>query len=79
MNENETASLILQAAFAKLKAQRQEAKAVLMLLATNPVGLADHTKIIDEFIHWTKVMAEADDSLRTLKLEFTADGQPNEE
>lgn len=67
---NDTADLILTAAFAKLQAQKQEAKAVLMVLATKPVGIADHTKIVDEFIHWTKVMAEATDAMKTLKSEF---------
>ena len=68
---SDTADLILNAAFSKLQAQKQEAKAVLMVLATNSVGIADHTKIVDEFIHWTKVMAEANDAIKTLKSEFT--------
>ena len=68
---SDSADLILNAAFMKLKAQRQEAKAILMVLATKPVGIADHTKIVDEFIHWTKVMAEANDAIKTLQSEFT--------
>ena len=75
---NDTASLILQAAFSKLKAQKEEAKAVLMVLGTSPVGIADHTKIVDEFVHWTKVMAEAEDGIKTLKLAFTAEQENNE-
>ena len=75
---NDTANLILNAAFAKLKAQKDEAKAVLMILATSPVGIADHTKIIDDFIHWTKVLAEADDAIKSLKSEFTSDQGHNE-
>ena len=74
---NDTADLILTAAFSKLQAQKQEAKAVLMVLATKTVGIADHTKIVDEFIHWTKVMAEADDAIKTLKAEFIQQDQQN--
>ena len=51
--------------------------AIRYFLATKTVGIADHTKIVDEFIHWTKVMAEADDAIKTLKAEFIQQDQQN--
>ena len=71
MSDTVTADLILNAAFSKLKAQKDEAKAILTVLASKPVGISEHTKIVDEVIHWTKVMAEADEAMRILKEQFT--------
>ena len=61
------ADLILNATLSKFKAQRDEAYATLMVLATNSVGVPEHTKIIEEFEFWTRKLAEAEECIEALQ------------
>ena len=61
------ADLILNATLSKFKAQRDEAYATLMVLATSSVGVPEHTKIIEEFEFWTRKLAEAEECIGTLQ------------
>ena len=61
------ADLILNATLSKFKAQRDEAYATLMVLATNSVGVPEHTKIIEEFEFWTRKFAEAEECIKALQ------------
>jgi len=61
---------ILNAAAARFVAQREEARAILLTYATNSVGIADHSNIVDEVVEWTRKLAEAEDCLAALKQYF---------
>ena len=69
--------LALNATMAKFVAQREEARAILMLYATQAVGIADHSDIIGEMTAWTKKLAEAEECISTLQKAFPS--QPQEE
>ena len=70
MSQNNSQQIITAAA-AKLVAQREEAKAVLLTYTTNAVGVADHSGIVDEVVEWTKKITEANDCLDTLQKLFS--------
>ena len=63
-------NLILSAAMAKFVAQREEARAVLHTYATSSVGIGEHSNIIDEVVHWTQKLAEAEECIQILQKTF---------
>jgi len=62
---------LLKATLAYYEAQRLEAIASLEVFFENPVGVAEHSNFLEEIKKWTSVLAEAEESLETLKKNFT--------
>ena len=58
---------LLDATRSYYKSQRDEALAVLDVYFTNSVGIADHSKFLDEIKAWTVKLSEAEESLATLE------------
>ena len=63
MKEN----LYYRAAMAHFTAQAEEAKAVLDTYFNNSVGIGEHSNLLNEVVTWTKALAEAEESIDTLK------------
>tara|TARA_Y100001970_G_scaffold259516_1_gene340554 strand:- start:4489 stop:4698 length:210 start_codon:yes stop_codon:yes gene_type:complete len=63
MNSN----LYYKAALAHFEAKADEARAVLNTYFTNSVGIGEHSNLLDEIVTWTKCLAEAEESIDTLK------------
>lgn len=61
---------LLKATLAYYEAQRLEAIASLEVFFENPVGVAEHSNFLEEIKKWTSVLAEAEESLETLKKNF---------
>lgn len=61
---------ILQAAFSHYEAKRDEALAVLDVYLNNPVGIGEHSGLLEEIIKWTQVLTEAEENIETLKRHF---------
>ena len=61
---------LYQAAVSHQQARRDEALAVLDVYFNNPVGIEDHSALLDEINKWTTQLAEADEILKTLKENF---------
>lgn len=66
-----------KALLAHFHAQREEALAVLALYMSNPQAVADHSKILEELVKWTKKLSEAEDSLECLKRNINFDPPQN--
>ena len=56
------------AALTHFKAKADEARAVLDTYFNNSVGIGEHSKLLDEITHWTKVLSEAEECLATLEI-----------
>ena len=63
MNEN----LYYRAALSHFMAKADEARAVLSTYFNNSVGIGEHSDLVGEVVTWTKVLAEAEESIDTLK------------
>jgi len=61
---------LLKATLAYYEAQRLEAIASLEVFFENPVGVAEHSNFLEEIKRWTSALAEAEESLTTLKKNF---------
>jgi len=61
---------LIKAAEAHYQAQRSEALAVLEVYFTNPVGIGEHSNLLDEVKKWTSALTEAEDNLKTLQAHF---------
>ena len=59
--------LILNAALAKLEAERQNALAVLHLYINTPVGVASHSNVVEEIVNATEQLSKAEGAIRTLQ------------
>tara|TARA_R100000234_G_C4972673_1_gene166997 strand:- start:363 stop:572 length:210 start_codon:yes stop_codon:yes gene_type:complete len=60
-------NLYYKAALSHFQSKAHEAKAVLDTYLNDSVGIGEHSKILDEITHWTKVLAEAEECLTTLE------------
>ena len=67
-------SQILVAAIARFQADRHEALATLDIYLHNSVAIGDHSSILEEVITATKKLAEAEEALASLQINF----MPNE-
>tara|TARA_Y100000034_G_C6768911_1_gene342930 strand:+ start:545 stop:796 length:252 start_codon:yes stop_codon:yes gene_type:complete len=65
MNQNPMS--FINAALSHFEAKRREALATLELYIANPVGIGEHSNILDEIIKWTKVLSEAEECIESLK------------
>tara|TARA_R100000808_G_C2154691_1_gene165906 strand:+ start:6672 stop:6911 length:240 start_codon:yes stop_codon:yes gene_type:complete len=59
-----------EALVAHYEGEKAEALAVLKLYLTNPVGVADHSNVLQEMKAWNKKLAEAEDGLAMLEKHF---------
>tara|TARA_A100001391_G_scaffold55269_1_gene33811 strand:- start:68 stop:274 length:207 start_codon:yes stop_codon:yes gene_type:complete len=63
MQEN----LYFKAALTHFQSKADEARAVLDTYFNSSVGIGEHSKLLDEITHWTKVLSEAEECLATLE------------
>ena len=61
---------LLKAALSKYEAQRDEALAVLEIYFNNPVGIGEHSNLLDEVLDWTQKLTEAEENISTLQNNF---------
>ena len=61
---------LLKATIAYYEAQRLEAIASLEVFFENPVGVAEHSNFLEEIKRSTTTLAEAEESISTLKRNF---------
>jgi len=64
----------LLAAKAHYEAKKKEAIATLDTYFNKPVGIGEHSELLDEIRKWTEVLANAIDCLEALNKEFNEDG-----
>ena len=64
------ASKILGAAVARFQADRHEALATLDIYLHNSVAIGDHPNILEEVITATKKLAEAEEAIASLQINF---------
>jgi|TARA_R110000824_G_scaffold340370_3_gene526895 hypothetical protein len=62
---------LLEALTSHYKAQKDEALAILDLYLNKPVGIGDHSNILDELKNWTTKLSEAQENLLVLEKYFT--------
>lgn len=62
---------LYQAAEALYEAKIAEAKAVLEIYFTNPVGIGEHSDLLTEVDKWVSQLAEAEEKLETLQDNFS--------
>jgi methylaspartate ammonia-lyase len=65
-----TSNIMYEALKAQFEAQKQLALATLTVYFTNPVGIGEHPQHIEEMVKMTRLLAEANDCLETLKVTF---------
>jgi hypothetical protein len=62
---------LLEALTSHYKAQKDEALAILDLYLNKPVGIGDHSNILDELKNCTTKLSEAQENLLVLEKYFT--------
>jgi methylaspartate ammonia-lyase len=65
-----TSNIMYEALKAQFEAQQKLALATLTVYFTNPVGIGEHPQHIEEMVKMTRLLAEANDCLHTLKETF---------
>jgi len=65
-----TANVMYDALKAQFEAQKQKAIATLTVYLSNPVGIGEHSQIIDEMEKLTKDIADAEGCLEILAKTF---------
>ena len=61
---------LLKAALSQYEAQRDEALAVLEVYLNNPVGIGEHSNLLNEISEWTQKLTEAEENITTLRKHF---------
>lgn len=61
---------LLKAALSQYEAQRDEALAVLEVYLNNPVGIGEHSNLLNEILEWTQKLTEAEENITTLRKHF---------
>jgi hypothetical protein len=61
---------LLKAALSQYEAQRDEALAVLDVYFNNPVGIGEHSKLLNDISEWTQRLTEAEENISTLHKHF---------
>ena len=72
------AQLLMQAAMARLEAERQEALAVLNLYINTPVGVPDHPNIMECIMTSIERISKAEGTMQTLNLLIESANPPGE-
>ena len=61
---------LFRAALARFEAQKQEALATIEIYLTNPVGIGEHSNLLDEVEKHTVALADAEEKISVLKSHF---------
>ena len=61
---------LFRAALARFEAQKEEAKATIEIYLTNPVGIGEHSNLLDEVEKHTAALADAEEKISVLKSHF---------
>jgi len=61
---------LFRAALARFEAQKEEAKATIEIYLTNPVGIGEHSNLLDEVEKHTAALADAEEKINVLKSHF---------
>ena len=61
---------LIKAALSEYEAQRDESLAILEIYFNNPVGIGEHSNILQEILEWTQKLTEAEENISTLKKHF---------
>ena len=61
---------LLKAALSQYEAQRDEALAVLEVYFHNPVGIGEHSNLLQEITEWSQKLAEAEENISILNKHF---------
>ena len=61
---------LLDAALSRYRAQRDEAVAVLEDYLNSPVGIGEHSNLLDEITKWTQVLTQSEDNIKTITRHF---------
>lgn len=75
--ENQSVNALYRALISKCVSERDEAIAVLETLYNRPVGIGEHTNLLEEVNTWTEKLANAIDKLQVSTTIFGQD--PNEQ
>lgn len=67
--------LLLKAALAYYRSQQAEALATLDIYFQNPVGIGEHSNLLDEVKKWTAVLSESEENIMTLEKHFCNDAE----
>ena len=65
-----TSQSLYKALISAYKAQKDEARAIMEVYFNNPVGIGEHSKILDELKEWTCKLSEAEEALEVLDKHF---------
>tara|TARA_Y100000310_G_scaffold202388_1_gene202538 strand:+ start:1262 stop:1486 length:225 start_codon:yes stop_codon:yes gene_type:complete len=69
-NKKKINDALYGALMAHYESQRIEAKAILEVYFNNPVGIGEHSNILEEMKKWTVKLAEAEEAAATLERNF---------
>ena len=61
---------LFRAALARFEAQKEEAKATIEIYLTNPVGIGEHSNLLDEVEKHKAALADAEEKISVLKSHF---------
>jgi hypothetical protein len=71
-------NLLFEATLRHYEAQEAEAKAILSVYFTNPVGIGEHPDLLAEIKRYTEKLDAAQGILETLKKNFLEDDEDQE-
>jgi len=63
-------NVLLEAAIAEYEGQRKKAIAHLAIICQRPVGIGEHTDLVDEINKWTVALSEAEDKIATIRKNY---------
>lgn len=66
-------NLLFEAALRHYEAKEAEAKAILSVYFTNPVGIGEHPDLLTEIKKYVQMLDEAQGAIETLKHNFAPD------
>lgn len=75
---NMSQNLLFEATLRHYEAQEAEAKAILSVYFTNPVGIGEHPDLLAEIKRYTEKLDAAQGILETLKKNFLEDQEDQE-
>jgi hypothetical protein len=75
---NMSQNLLFEATLRHYEAQEAEAKAILSVYFTNPVGIGEHPDLLAEIKRYTEKLDAAQGVLETLKKNFLEDDEDQE-
>ena len=75
---NMSQNLLFEATLRHYEAQEAEAKAILSVYFTNPVGIGEHPDLLAEIKRYTEKLDAAQGILETLKKNFLEDDENQE-